>query len=289
MSTSKKGNGPAFAKRAKIDKAQRNMLMFVCIASVVLGVTLVMVAHFARLISFNYKIMDAQNEAIKVYSSAQSSLSQVQTGIENLITNENFESVARKRGTECETFDIYLKDESKESLIEQSPKGIGQARKCTALRVITDALPSTKNIETAMTSFRYLLKGRDGESSGYAEVGDLSYVDGTKQIKVGGKTVNAFTLTAGFSTPSQNSIGASLESVDTSIRAFDASKATITIDNESKSIMVSSQFNAYFSSEAGLTGITKIVCANAKNEACTKAGGDGSVKQKNANDTGAKK
>ena len=52
-----KGKGVAFAKRAKISKAQQSMLIAIGLASVVLGVTLVGVIYLVKVIRFNMDII----------------------------------------------------------------------------------------------------------------------------------------------------------------------------------------------------------------------------------------
>ena len=51
-SSSSNKKNVAIGKRAKIDSAQKHMLIFVGSASVLLGVTVVAVIYFAKLISF---------------------------------------------------------------------------------------------------------------------------------------------------------------------------------------------------------------------------------------------
>lgn len=58
----------AIGKRAKISQAQQNMLLAVIGAAVVLGVAISLTLHFIQQISFNTKIIMAEEESIAAYS-----------------------------------------------------------------------------------------------------------------------------------------------------------------------------------------------------------------------------
>ena len=54
----------AIGKRAKISEAQQYMLLSVLVASVVLGAAISLIIHFVQQISFNAKVIAAEDEAI---------------------------------------------------------------------------------------------------------------------------------------------------------------------------------------------------------------------------------
>ena len=60
----------ALGKRAKISQAQQYMLLAVLGASVVLGVTLALMVHFIQQISFNKRIIMAEEQSIVSYTNA---------------------------------------------------------------------------------------------------------------------------------------------------------------------------------------------------------------------------
>ena len=62
--------GLALTKRAKISESQKYMLMAVFAASIVLGITLAAMVHFFQQISFNTKIISAEDESLKAFSQA---------------------------------------------------------------------------------------------------------------------------------------------------------------------------------------------------------------------------
>ena len=58
----------AIGKRAKITEAQQYMLLSVLGASIFLGVAISLTSHFIQQISFNAKVIMAEDEAIVAYS-----------------------------------------------------------------------------------------------------------------------------------------------------------------------------------------------------------------------------
>ena len=58
----------AISKRIKISEAQKHMLLAVIGASLVLGASIALTSHFIRQISFNTKVIMAEEESIVAYS-----------------------------------------------------------------------------------------------------------------------------------------------------------------------------------------------------------------------------
>ena len=79
-----KGKGVAFAKRAKISKAQQSMLIAIGLASVVLGVTLVGVIYLVKVIRFNMDIISEKDESIKGFSRVQTNLKTIASKVGDL-------------------------------------------------------------------------------------------------------------------------------------------------------------------------------------------------------------
>ena len=259
----------ALGKRAKIDSAQRNMLIFVGIASVLIGITVVAVIYFAKTISFNNKLIAAKADIIKVYSKTQDNLTSISNKISGLSTNEYLESVARMRDKAC-TNEEQEKGVDDKYTLEQ----LENVRRCSALRVITDALPYTKNQDSALTSF-YILNVL---SQGGASIDSIKATD-FEPTSFEGISLSAMKISADLKdTP--NNILSSISSIEKSIRNFNIDKATLSFGlNEEVGTMLtmSAAYYSYSADKAGLTYQKKIVCANKDNEKCKKAGGDGRV------------
>jgi len=69
MAKIKKIDSATISKRLKISKAQQTMLAAVGVASIMLGVAIVLSVHFIKYITFNSKVIAAKDESIVNYSS----------------------------------------------------------------------------------------------------------------------------------------------------------------------------------------------------------------------------
>ena len=268
-SSSKSGNkAVAIGKRAKIDSAQRYMLIFVGVASVLLGITVVAVIYFAKTISFNAKLISAKDQVIAVYKSTQENLDSISNKISGLSINDYLESVGRMRDINvCASYDGKGIDQTYS--LEQLPN----VRKCSALRVITDALPYTKNQDSALTSFYILLLLADNTGASVDSIKSTEY----DTTVVGGVSLSSLRINAEFrDTPVK--VMQSISSIEKSIRSYSISKMTFSYGSDEETanmLSLSANYVTYSADKAGLITVKKTVCAKADNEKCTKAGGDG--------------
>lgn len=69
MTKIKKLDSAVISKRLKISKAQQTMLAAVGVASIMLGVAIILSIHFIKYINFNSKVIAAKDVSIKNYSS----------------------------------------------------------------------------------------------------------------------------------------------------------------------------------------------------------------------------
>jgi uncharacterized protein YwgA len=276
MASNSKSGGKtvAIGKRAKIDSAQRYMLIFVGVASVLLGITVVAVIYFAKTISFNAKLISAKDEIISAYKNTQKNLDQISNKISGLSTNDYLESVGRMRDINvCADYDGQGMD-SKYSL-----KSLPNVRKCSALRVITDALPYTKNPDSALTSFYILLLLADNKG---AQVDNISATE-FESTDINGEKLSTLRISADFR-DTTSKVLRSITSIERSIRNFNVTKATLTYGNSEDSansnLSLSTSYVVYSADKAGLVNVKKTVCAKATNEKCTKAGNEIEVSSK---------
>lgn len=272
MATSSKSSSKnvAIGKRAKIDSAQRYMLIFVGIASVVIGVTIVAVIYFAKTIAFNNKLISAKDEVIKIYESTQNNLSSISNQISGLSTNEYLESVGRMSRNDCQKFQVGIDGVPENASLST----LEDVRECSALRVITDALPYTKNQDTALTSF-YILLMRAEEG---ASIDSLSATD----IESGEAGLSMMKINADF-IDDPDRILSSLVEIEKSIRDYVVDKANLAygFDEEtgSASLTLTASYKTYFADKAGLINVQRTICAKETNEKCTAAGGDNSIRE----------
>lgn len=264
-----KGKGVAFGKWAKIDKAQRNMFLAVCGASIVLGVTCVSVFHFVSVISFNGTLIEEKNKIINDYVTIQKNLKNISDQINQLQNNESLEVVSRTRAADCARYLDLLNDENAEEEIDN----IELARICTSLRMIPDAIPSKNNVEATLASLNQLLLWSDGsiQIDGIANTD----VDNASFSNDSGEEVQNTLMPIGAAVSIDDTterVHRALDTIENSIRNYDIAAATISFSGDSTSsdsIELNASFRAYYSNPIGISKQTKKICADETSEKCT--------------------
>lgn len=192
--------GKAKTKQAKISKAQQVILVSVGMASIAIGVTLVMSIHFVKYIFFNTEVITAKEEAITQYSetirktgTCRAPRGEVYTGAEldkcdpnsiaaeevpgtlrynvlvDLAKNTDLESVARETEASCQNPDTkknYTYDELMEKYESSADIGsrgywLTAIKVCSALRVVPDAMPTAADQESLLASLNQLFVKSD--------------------------------------------------------------------------------------------------------------------------------
>ncbi len=266
-----KGKGVAFAKWAKIDSAQRNMFLAVCGASIVLGITVVGIVYFAKVIAFNGKLIGEKDQVIKDYKSIQTSLENISNSVRELATNESLEAVGRTRATDC------LSRTNENILGDDAIQDVELARVCTALRVIPDAIPSSENLEATMSSVNQLLLWSDPSLRIEGIVIQELETDETISVEHEDGTTTPTTLKPiGASVSLDDSVPKvqkAMDTIENSIRNFDIMSATIEYSGEdfvySDTVKLSAIYRSYYSSSINIEKKSKKVCADDTSEKCT--------------------
>lgn len=268
-----KGKGVAFGKWAKIDKAQRNMFLAVCGTSVVLGVTIVSIIYFAKVIAFNGKLIGEKDVIINDYKSIQSSLNSISTAVDELRSDEKLEVVSRTRASDCMKLTKKLDTEGEDA---SGISDIELARICTSLRVIPDAIPSKENVEATLASLNQLLLWSDGaiqiEGISGTDDNDSSltlYDDEGKEVATTLKSVGASLSLEDTAAR----IHKALDTIEKSIRNYDIASASIAFSSgdstDAESIELHTTFRAYYSDAVNIEKQSKKVCADDTSDKCT--------------------
>ncbi len=275
---SNNGKGVAFAKRAKIDSAQKNMLVAVCATSVLLGVTAVGTIYMFKKISFNNVKKTENSTVIKNFTETQKSLSSLTVSVGDLANNQNLEVVGQKRSASCNN--KIATDESGEYSIED----ISLARTCSALRVISDTLPATSNQDASNSSLNYLLLYRNPEINIEGiSTAEASFGGSSKMVDESGQPLQLKSLATSINLKdSATTVRNAMDSIESSIRNFDITSVTLgmSTDADNKQVIeLSATYDSYYSDPVQIVKERKVICADDTTTACSKKKGSGVTTQ----------
>lgn len=288
----------AIAKRAKISEAQQYMLLAVFGASIFLGVAISLTSRFIDQISFNSRVIAAAEESIADYSDvikatgvckapsgstySDSDLEKcnpesIETSeiqgtlraniLENLAANEALNSVPSKNSdsgcinretgknfTYKELSQNYANARGAAELQEAS----GLIKKCSALRIIPDALPAFMNEEALLASLNQLFILSNWEPESISPSGD-------SDVEIGeGATSGLHGIMVGLSIEAGSSTtNKVLDSIERSIREFDIQTASVEWGGED-SLIFGAQASAYYMDESSIQESTKTITAEGK-------------------------
>ncbi len=283
-------NKPADTKRKKISKAQQLTMLEVLGASLVLGTCLVLMNFIVKYIEFNTRIITEKNEAIAAYDQtlrnigicvdkdkdghlsnreiADCSPNEVRLDevvgslryniLEEMAQNKDLELVARKRNENCyddEGNRIDFNEIYNNATNESERKQIMQATKiCSALRVISDALPAQKNTEALMASLNQLFIVSNVEPESMAPRDDVVVLDDYTNIQA-----IPISLRVNGDGPTILNV---LNNINRSVREFDITSATIEWTNAGLSLQA--RANAFYMDEVWSLESEKVVRASDK-------------------------
>ena len=276
----------AISKRLKISEAQQYMLLAVLGAAVVLGVAVSLTVHFIKQISFNAKVISAEDESIVLYSNIIKStgickspkgnvysdqelkdcdpdsieLSQIPgtlraNVLEGLAKNEALGSVPKESNSACinpESGKNYTyKDLNK---IYKDASGSAELdaasqliKSCSALRIIPDALPAFKNEEALLASLNKLFIDAGWQPESLSPSGTSS----ASELSDG---LNAISVRLSVEADTNTTMRV-LNNVERSIREFNIERATIEWSGNN-TLSLTAQATAYYADPASITETT---------------------------------
>ncbi|MBQ9017692.1 hypothetical protein IJ118_01350 [Candidatus Saccharibacteria bacterium] len=279
----------AILKRAKISKAQQYMIFAVLGSSLLLGAAFSLIMHFVNQISFNARVISEEDRSIVAYSDAIKNIgvcrkpagavytddelkkcspdsidtaqvpgtlrSNILTG---LAANESLNSVPKESTSSCinpatnrnytyeEIEDYYEAAETTEELMAAS----ALIQKCSALRVIPDALPAFRNEEALLASLNkiFIISGWEPDSISPT---------GTASAATFGTGLN--TLSVRLSVEADvNRTKTVLDNIERSIREFNIERATIEWGSNN-TLVLQAQATAYYMEPSTITETNKTI------------------------------
>ncbi|MBQ2660646.1 hypothetical protein IJF93_01045 [Candidatus Saccharibacteria bacterium] len=282
----------AISKRLKISEAQQYIILSVLGASIFLGAAIALVLHSVQEISYNTKVIMAQEESIAAYSKVIETIGVCEQPkgdiyttdelkncdpdsievssipgtlraniLEGLASNEALNSVSKQTDSECinpSTGKNYTYKELNEKY--QKAEGTTELnsatqliKSCSALRVIPDALPDHKNEEALLASLNKLFLESGWEPESLSPSGTFSVANI-------GTNLNVVSVNLAVESNTATTMRV-LNNIERSIREFDIQGATIEWGGDD-ALIVNAQATAYYmkpvsiSSEESSTLIT---------------------------------
>ncbi|MDO4399097.1 MAG: hypothetical protein Q4C24_02275 [Candidatus Saccharibacteria bacterium] len=284
----------AIGKRAKISEAQQYMLLSVLGAAVVLGVAISLVIHFIQQISFNTRVIMAEDEAIVSYSNIIKNTGickspkgdvysddelkkcdpdSIETSeipgtlraniLENLAASDALNSVPKEASSSCinpETGKNYTyadlnKIYNNASGATELSAASQLIKSCSALRVIPDALPAFRNEEALLASLNKLFIESGWQPESLSPSGSSS----TSTLAPGLNTISV-SLSVEADTSTTMNV---LDNIERSIREFDIERATIEWGSNN-TLTLQAQATAYYMDESTVTETTQTLKAEDK-------------------------
>lgn len=226
-------------KRAEIKALEKRVFATVCITAAAFGIIIVGGIYMVKTIIFKSRVLEAKAETVQIYKDNTVAIRTLNERVLGLATNEDLEVVAMDRDKTCMTLDGHLADFSDD---------IGMARKCSALRVLPDAMPWRANASALGASLGELLK-HPGIVKETDAVGNSTgtTATGSGAIDISFSVRGSVTDMRGL-----------LERIERSIRPIVYNTANFEW-RSSGEIALSASSNAYFVSESSAVRKTKVV------------------------------
>ena len=278
----------AISKRAKISEAQKYVLLSVIGAAIFLGVAISLTVHFIRVIQFNIQVIAAEEASIASYSDAiknigvcKSPKGSVYTSeelkncdpgsidvedipgtlraniLENMASNAALGSVPKEDDTSCVnplngkkyTYKDMMSIYNSASTSDELTAASALIRRCSALRVIPDALPTSKNEEALLASLNkiFVISGLEPDSlnpTGTSEASSIGESIYTLSVQLSVEANSAYTIKF-------------LDNVERSIRDFRIERATISWGGDK--LILDAQAQAYYMAPSSLEETTVVI------------------------------
>jgi len=219
-------SGTALRKRQEISKANRIMFLWIAAVSVVVGVSVVLIAFLGQKILFEQKIISEKSATVKVLDGNLKSVEELRQNINELNTNENL-------------IGVRLSDDS------------------PAVQSVLDALPASANATALASSLQTkLLAGLQGVNveTITIESNDTSATDGDETTTSDEQGVIAFTFSVSTNSSDFRQV---FERLEKSIRPINVK--TLSIESQGERIVLTVAGESYYVSAKSVQLTSKVV------------------------------
>lgn len=208
-----KQDNAAFRKRTQISRANQLMFIWIAIASVLVGVALVVSVFLFQKLIYGEKVLGEKQNTVKILTDNLAVVQGLKTDVQALDVNENLLSIKANESDE-------------------------------ALQVVLDALPSEANSLALGASLQTrLLAGIDGDFqleslqvtpvSGLEIATDSTTIDASAAVDAGNNITFSFTATG-----SQESLRQALQNLERSIRTMVITRLGVEMQGDRLAISV---------------------------------------------------
>jgi hypothetical protein len=281
----------AVEKRAKISEAQQMMILAVLGASIFLGAALSFGMHMIKQISFNAKVISAEDQSIVAYSNAikQTGICKSPKGevysdeelkncnpdeidvndipgtlraniLEDVASNPALSSVSTINARSCVnqatgkdyTYEELNKRYDDAENSEERRTASSLIKSCSALRVIPDALPAFKNEEALLASLNKIFNLSNWQPDSLSPSGSTSSASF-------GTGMNALSVRLSVENAGSETTLRILNNIEHSIREFNIDRATI--EWSAGGLNLQAQATAYYMDETTLNETTTTIKA----------------------------
>lgn len=287
--------GSALGKRLKISQSQQYIILAVLVASLALGVSLVLGNYFIKTMIFNGRVIGEKDKVIADYEKTIKNvgicvdknndgkfseeelkncdpenvrISEIPGSLRaNVMSamskNQNLEATGRESLAECKDSSgkkiNFSKEYEKAKSDEQRMYYLHMTKMCSALRAIPDALPAQQNDEALMASLNqiFLISDWTPEQISPSGMSSDSSIKGVGTIPV--------SLSVEASSKKTLTV---LNNIERSIRTFAINSAHIewTAGNDGDNLNLSAQAVAFYAKPKRLQEETKKIYASKKAE-----------------------
>ncbi len=288
----------AISKSLKISKAQQYTMLEVLIASLILGVSIVLTIWLVKYIAFNNKVLTEYGKTIEAYEKTIINVGVCNPGADkklsdeelkscnpneiniddvkgslrynvlvNLANNISLESVARESQSVCKDDNgkkiDFTKEYRKANTEKEKEQALAMMSMCSALRVVPDALPSQENPEATVASLNqiFILSRTEPTTLAVDEMNSSSEESSGELDET--EQINLGVIPVRFEVEQPSStVQRLLEKMETSIRTFNIARATFEWNNGVLDMKANAQ--AYFSTGLAAHEVTKTVYGGKK-------------------------
>lgn len=286
----------AISKISKISKAQQTMLLSVLGASMFLGAGISLTMRFIQQTSFNFSVIGAEDESITSYTKIiqqtgickapehgtysdrelencnpeEIDISSIKGTLrynilENVAANKALNSVPKEGDEKCidpatgknYTFTQLNDNYKKATNVDDRQAAIRDIKTCSALRIIPDALPASKNEEALLASLNRIFNISNWVPESLSPSNNSASEE--EELPAG---LNPIEVSLSVEANTETTMNV-ISNIERSIRDFSIQRATIEWSGDS-GLTLNARATAYYANESNVQESSKTITPGGK-------------------------